>query len=126
MKNVITIVAVGLLAQMTFAQQFTLSTGSVLKCYDDVTSLVYTLKVIDEGDEATQILVKTPHGKTIERIKSKYIDYGQNSEGTYFKILNNKSKYLVGLEVSNEIMANGIIEGIAYDNGDSRAIECSL
>jgi hypothetical protein len=130
MKNVMMGLMVALATQVAWSQAAPLNvaielrTGDKVKCFDDVTSLTYQIKIVDAGDEEAEIVVKNASGRVIESIKSKHVGFDQHSEGASFILVNYTSEYFVGLEIGRSLYNPKVFSGVAYDNGDSRGLDC--
>ena len=100
-----------------YANTFRPVSGMVFSCEDSVSSYVYTLKIVDLGDQDAEVIV-SDRGHLHKLRDAGFFEY---DKGSYFTV---SSKKLGNFNI--QIPGNDLDEAYIVDSADSRALDCNI
>lgn len=123
MKMMIT-TAFAALAYLVPSASFAFVSGDKIRCEDDVSGYVYTIKIEDLGDYEAYVRVDMGQAGTAF-LPSDRVIYRESESSAIFHLMENGVNY-ESIELSSDIKDFGSGEGLFLDGGDSRPMYCKL
>lgn len=102
-----------------YSSTFEPESGMAFTCHDSVSNYHYELKIVDIGDEESEIKVYEKN-----MLRENYVGavFNENSSESFFMAISKAGE----VKFNITFPYNNLSEAFYADQGDSRALECSI